>query len=197
MADEKTEDIKSEQPADDLQDAPIELLPEPAPKPKPADKPDADRPDGNESALAYQLRQEKKRAAQLEEDNKKYKKREEEERKAKQTEQEQRDEDLIAIREERDALKRENLITRVGIDAKLPKSMWSRIQGADEDAMRADAEDLAALVKKSAVGTITDPVREGAGKPRKVTRAQLQADPKMAREAAAKLASGEWVLVSS
>lgn len=188
---EKPTPVETEPPADE----PIELLPDPTQKPKPDPKPDdAEAARKQESSLAYQLRKEKERATQLESDNRKYKDREEAERQAKLTAEEKRDEELAAVREERDRLKRENLITQIGIDAKLPKSMWPRIQGADEDAMRADAEELAKLVKRPAIGSATDPVREGGTKPRQITRAEMQASPKLAREAAEKLRTGEWVL---
>lgn len=178
-------------------DAPIELLPEPAQKPKSEPKPDGDDGKKQENATAYQLRKEKEQNALLAADLAKYKKRDEDERQAKQTAEEKRDEELTTLREERDKLKRDNLIKEIGIDAKLPKSMWGRIQGADEEAMRRDAEELASLVKRPAVGSATDPVRDGGGKPRLITRDELRENPKMAREAAAKLRSGEWKMAGT
>lgn len=200
-----TDDKQADKPVEDAapgaddsgaDDAPVDLLPDPTLRPKPdAKDADADKDKKQESATAYQLRKEKERAAQLETDLKKYKQREEEDRKAKMTEQEQVNEELTALREETARLRRESLITQIGIDAKLPKSMWPRIQGADEEAMRADAEDLAKMVKRTAVGTATDPVRDARSGKREITRSEMRKDLKVAQEAPAKLKSGEWVLV--
>ncbi len=55
------------------------------------------------------------------------------------------------------------LIARLATAANLPGELWSRVQGEDEDAIKADIAALAALVKSAtpAPGTGNNPARNG------------------------------------
>ena len=117
----------------------------PAPEPRPANE------DSNIAALRKQYNLTK---TELEG----YKRRDEEARKAKLTEEQRIREEVEQMRQERDQLRMENMRRKVGSEYKLPESLMARLVGSDEDSLRADAEELASLLPKPKVGSVSNPV---------------------------------------
>jgi hypothetical protein len=128
---------------------------------------------------AFEMRQLQQRLEALEKENQGYKRRADEERRAKLSDEQR-------LREERDELAQRveefriaALQQKIAAEFKLPPSMAVRLIGTDEEAIRADAEDLAKLLPKPRVGSATDPLRDAA-KGRIYKRSELAADPKLA-----------------
>lgn len=70
-----------------------------------------------------------------------------------------------AVEADRTRLERERLIDRVAAEFQLPEALRNRLQGDTEEALRADAQSLAELVKPEQVeanGTRVVPQRSGA-----------------------------------
>lgn len=182
--------------ADEDVTPPDEQTPDPAPvDPAPAPEPDpsVDPKTGNKAA--YEARKAREEAERLRKELDGYKRREDDARKAKLTEEQRIREENEALTAKVTRLETERLQQKVAAEFKLPPALAARLIGSDEDALRADAEELSKLVARPRVGSATDPMRDGAAKPRQITRAEMQKSPKLAREAAPKLQTGEWVLV--
>jgi hypothetical protein len=128
----------------------------------------------------YAQRQLEKQLKELRAENEAYKRRDEEARKAKLSEQQQIAEELAQLKAERDQIHQENLRRKVASEYGLPESLIGRLIGSDENALRADAEELAALLPKKTAGTHTNPTHVHST-PKIYTRAELAADPILAR----------------
>jgi hypothetical protein len=164
-----------------------------APDPAPADAPDPARADADPkkaSAAAYEARKANEKATALELELSGYKRREEEARQAKLTEQERLKEETESLRAENSRLKSERAISKIRAEFKLPEAFV--LVGSDEDALRAHAAELAALLPKPRAGSATDPARDAVGaKARIYTRAELAGDVELARSAEVLLAMRE------
>lgn len=166
------------EPLDDPEiDPALDPAPEPDPDPAPEPKPAELTPE--QKRVAFELRQTQKREEALKKELEGYKRRDEEKRKAEMSEQQKLQEERDALVRERDELRLDNMRAKIGAELKLPATLIARLQGTDEEAMRADAEDLAKLIPRPRVGSVTDPAR-GSGTQKIYTRAELAADPKLA-----------------
>lgn len=143
----------------------------PAPGAPPAD-PAAPDPKEHDR-LGFQLRELEKKLKTLETENQGYKDKAEEERKSKLTEEQRVKEEVDTLKREKATLEHEKLKAKVGKEFKLPDEFIERLQGADEDALRADAEKLAPFVPKTKVGGPNDPPQEP-GSPKTYKTSQLK-----------------------
>lgn len=92
-----------------------------------------------------------------------YKRRDEEARKAELTKEALLQEERDRAVEESTRLKRQITQAQIGAELKLPRTLWDRITGSDDAAMRADAEELAKIVARPRAGSVTDPGKETSG----------------------------------
>lgn len=152
--------------------------------------------DKERARQGFEQRQAAKRLKALEDELAGYKRRDEDARKAKLTEEQRLKEETDNLRQENERLKTERLQTKVAAEFKLPPALAARLIGSDEEALRADAAELAKLLPKPKAGTVTDPVNGTNGKP-VFKRSQLR-DPEFyrANEAAIKLAAREGRIVN-
>ncbi|MBW3622705.1 MAG: hypothetical protein KY468_04770 [Armatimonadetes bacterium] len=116
--------------------------------------------DKEQKRQGFEQRQAAKRLKSLEDELAGYKRRDEEARKAQLTEEQRLKEEADTLRQENERLKTERLQQKVAAEFKLPASLAARLIGSDEEALRADAADLAKLLPKQKAGNHTDPTRE-------------------------------------
>lgn len=157
-----------------------QLLPDPKVDPK------------QESRTAFDAREARKQAEALRKELDGYKRREEDARKAALTEtqllKEQNDELMAKFAR----MEAREMQTRIAAEFQLPAALAARLIGTDEDALRADAQELQSLLPPRKVGSATDPARDAsAPKARIYTRAELAANPALARSAEVRQAAAE------
>ena len=150
--------------------------------------------DKDKNRDGYEQRKAKQEADALRKELDGYKRREDEARKAKLTDDERLKEERDSLAAENERLKLDRMRDKIAAEMKLPPALAARLIGTDEESMRADAEDIAKLLPKTKVGTAADPVRDNQGVPT-YTRAQLRADPDLARKVAADLPAGKCKVV--
>lgn len=143
----------------------------PAPAPTPTPEPTPDEKERNR--LAYEQRKNQERLKALEDELAGYKRRDEEARKAQLTKEQRLEEERDDLAKKVAELERKALVGKVAQEFKLPEALAVRLQGTDEAALRADAEELAKLIVKR-VGDHRDPLPQGGGSKPTFTRAQLQ-----------------------
>jgi hypothetical protein len=144
-----------------------------------------------DNRAAYEARKAREDADKLRKELDGYKRRDEDARKSKLTEDQKLKEERDELAAENSRLKAERLQQKIAAEFKLPDALASRLIGTDEDALRADAEELSKLVALRRGGSVTDPARENGQKARIYTRAELQADPKLAASPEVKQAAIE------
>lgn len=133
-----------------------------------------------QSREGYEARKARQEADALRQELEGYKRREDEARKAKLTDQQRLQEERDQLAQENERMKIERMQNKIALEFKLPPALAARLIGTNEDALRADAEDLAKLLPKPKVGTTTDPVREP-GNAKTYKRSELAASPELAR----------------
>jgi hypothetical protein len=158
------------------------------PNPNPDPAADADK---EKNRSGYEQRQLKKQLDDLRKELDGYKRRDDDTRKAKLTEQERLKEERDNAVAEAEKLRNEAVRNKVAAEFKLPAAMSARLIGSDEEALRADAAELAKLLPKPRVGSPTDPLKDGPNGIPTYTRSQLRANPKLAMEIADKYRRGE------
>ena len=105
----------------------------------------------------------RKQLSDLKAENEGYKRRDEEARKARLSDEERVREEVETLRAERDRIASENMRRKVASEYKLPDAFINRLVGSDEDSLRADAEELASLLPKPKIGSVSNPVSSNAG----------------------------------
>lgn len=146
-----------------------------------------------ESRTAFLLRQLQKEVGELRKENEGYKRRADDIRKASLTEEQRLKEDNDALSREVERMKLQALQQKIAAEFRLPASLAVRLIGTDEEAMRADAEELAKYVPRpKSPGGPTNPDKGNAGSKPTFSRTQLR-DPAFykANEAAIKEAAKE------
>jgi len=178
-------------PAPTPEDAPADNQRSPeTPAPDTAPTEDDPKP-RSENGAAYEARKANERAKALEKELEGYKRRDEDTRKAKLTEDERLKEELKIAQDKVARLETKALQDKVAAEYKLPPVLGARLIGSDEDSLRADAEELAKLLPPRRGGSPTDPARDTGQKTRIYTRAELQADPKLAASDEVRQANAE------
>jgi hypothetical protein len=125
------------------------------------DAPDTDPNDSKaKNRAGYDQRKQQTLMDQLVRENEGYKRREDEARRATLSEVQRLTEERDGLRAERDRESAQRLRERVAREYRLPEAFSSRLVGTDEEALRADAEELAKLLPRQKVGSVSDPVRE-------------------------------------
>ena len=168
------------------------LVPDaPAPAPDPEPEPSAPNPreepdPKQESRVAFEARKANERAASAEKQLAHYKAREEEDRRAKLTEEQRRQEEFEVLRDKAQRLEKENALVKIATRFKIREEHWQRIVGNTAEELEEDAERLSKIAGMTTApvrgGSPTDPPRDATGaKSRIYTRAELQADPVLAR----------------
>jgi hypothetical protein len=109
-----------------------------------------------------------------------YKRREDDARREKLTEEQKLKEDNETLRQEVERLRVERLQNQVAAEFKLPATLAARLIGSDLEALRADAADLAKLLPRPRVGSVTEPAKD-TQTARIYKRSELMADPELAR----------------
>ncbi len=124
---------------------------------------------------AYEARKspERKQLEEITAELEKYKRRDEEARLAALSSEQKLEEERDAAVNVAATLKRQIEQARIGAEFKLPRTLWDRIQGSDDAAMRADAEELAKHMARAKVGSATDVVKEGQSQGQTFTRSQI------------------------
>ena len=151
--------------------------------------------DKERNRAGYEQRQTKKQLEELQKELDGYKRRDEEARKAKLTEQQRLKEEADQLRADNERLRTERLQQKIAAEFNLPASLAVRLIGTDEDALRADAADLAKLLPRPKAGTGTNPASDQSSVPT-YTRAQLQKDPVLALKVGDMLRAGKPVTVT-
>ena len=165
--------------ADELIDTVItDETPEPEAAPAPVPAPDPKQ----ESRTAFEAREAKKQAEALRKELEGYKRRDEDARKATLTETQLLKEQNEELKAKFARMESREMQSRIAAEFNLPAALAARLIGTDEDSLRADAQELATLLPPRRVGSVTEPARDTASsKARIFTRAELAANPALAR----------------
>lgn len=128
----------------------------------------------------YERRLLEKQLEALRRENEGYRRRADEERRAKLTEEQRIREERDRLQAEVERLRVERMQAQIAAEFKLPSTLAARLIGTDEEAMRADAAELAKLLPKPQAGRVTNPAGD-LPQGRIYRRSELARDAKLAR----------------